>query len=186
MRVARINPAARRWQPRVRRFPPRKMTSLADRLEWSSIPEPNSGCTLWFGPVTGRGYGHFKWQKRDLLAHRAAYEVVHGPIPAGLFVCHRCDMPACINIAHLFLGTHEDNMADRDAKGRQAHGATHPASQIDLPLALAIYSAAGYQRDIARQFGTNQTTVWQIKNRNHWTLRSPEGAQALAEIEGRA
>jgi HNH endonuclease len=96
------------------------MRSIAERLAERSRPDP-SGCVIFTGGLT-RGYGGLSvnedgvWRRR--YAHRLAYEVAYGPIPAGLFVCHRCDVPACINPAHLFVGTHRDNMADRDRKGR--------------------------------------------------------------------
>ncbi len=84
------------------------------------IPEPNSGCLLWEGTIARDGYGSISRNGRTRVLHRFVWEEVNGTIPNGLHVLHRCDVPACVNVAHLFLGTHTDNMRDLVAKGRHA------------------------------------------------------------------
>lgn len=83
-------------------------------------PEPNSGCWLWAAslrPVSG--YGQLRIGASVKFAHRVSYALHRGPIPAGLFVCHHCDTPSCVNPDHLFLGTAKDNAQDSLRKGRQ-------------------------------------------------------------------
>lgn len=98
--------------------PPR--VSVAERLDRNSIPEPNSGCYLWIGG--GERYGHIEIGDVQDLAHRVAWQYHRGEIPDGMFVCHKCDVGFCINPDHLFLGSHADNMEDRERKGRTAKG----------------------------------------------------------------
>lgn len=93
--------------------------SIAERLEANTIPEPNTGCLLWLAG-SSRGYGVLTINYKAKQAHRLAYELNHGPIPVGLFVCHRCDTPACCNPDHLFLGTQRDNVRDSVSKGRHS------------------------------------------------------------------
>lgn len=83
-------------------------------------------CWEWTGYRLRLGYGRLTYHGRTTAAHRLAYAFAHGPIPEGLFICHRCDNPPCCNPAHLFLGTVADNNADMRAKGRHRTGDQHP------------------------------------------------------------
>ena len=96
---------------------------LIERFAVKYIPEPNSGCWLWLGARDPRGYGRLSavtWGQS--LAHRVSYELHVGTVPAGLFVCHHCDIPPCVNPEHLFVGTQIDNMVDLARKGKHPLG----------------------------------------------------------------
>lgn len=100
---------------------------ISRRLEYRSVPEPNTGCLLWTASVDGCGYGTIRCGEKVLRAHRVAWEVENGPIPDGLLVCHTCDTPCCINTKHLYLGTDQTNMEDRAARWRgYRNGSTLP------------------------------------------------------------
>lgn len=91
---------------------------------WAQV-DMSAGCWLWTGALDRDGYGIFAakpWQR----AHRFSYWLHQGSLPAGLYVMHTCDVPACVNPQHLVLGTAEDNASDRDQKGRQFKGAPRP------------------------------------------------------------
>jgi hypothetical protein len=76
------------------------------------------GCWLWDTAPPKRRYASFWMDRKREQAHRASWLLCCGPIPEGLHVLHKCDVPLCVNPDHLFLGTHDDNMADMKEKGR--------------------------------------------------------------------
>ena len=82
-------------------------------------------CWVWIAYKFKSGYGEFKLNGANLRAHRAAWILFKGDIPEGIYVLHKCDNRACVNPKHLFLGTHQDNMDDRNKKGRTAKGWHH-------------------------------------------------------------
>lgn len=91
-------------------------------------------CWPWTGATNFKGYGDFSDRGQKRRAHRMTWELHYGPIPAGLFVLHRCDNRPCCNPNHLFLGTSSDNAWDRVKKGRQANAVytTYQGKQMHL------------------------------------------------------
>jgi hypothetical protein len=159
---------------------PRVYPSLSERF-WPKVDMsagPN-GCWLWTGSSTGKKrYGLSRASGSDLrrlLAHRASYEIAYGPIPAGMFVCHTCDNPSCVNPAHLFLGTPADNTADMIAKGRRhqprVQGDSVPNARLSASDVVSIrkMSEAGMaKKDIADRFGVTAQHIGDIVNRKWW------------------
>lgn len=148
---------------------------LAERF-WRYVErgEP-AACWTWGGYRTSQGYGTIKAGGKygtTLLAHRVSWSLENRrEIPEGLFVCHSCDTPACVNPAHLWLGTHTDNIRDAKRKGRlkRAAGESNDGAKLNNQQVLEIRSAVGKQADIAKKFGISHQTVWAIKNRERWS-----------------
>jgi len=89
---------------------------ISERIKANTVITPT--CHLW----TGRGYGNVWYKHKRHRVHRLLWEFAHGAIPDGLYVCHSCDVRNCINLDHLWLGTHQENMHDSVVKGRAVHG----------------------------------------------------------------
>jgi hypothetical protein len=128
----------------------RASKAVSSETFFRNVNKTPSGCWLWAGCKTPDYYGRIRLNGRIGKAHRQAYVFTHGPIPNGLYVLHRCDMRACVNPEHLFLGTHRDNMLDMVNKGRswlQRCPEESPTAKLSRERAREI--ASRYVRGIA-------------------------------------
>lgn len=156
---------------------PKKLGDKYDRwnIELARMDKVD-GCWIWKGTRAPNGYGRFfvgrfDHQVRWMPAHRFSWDYHHGPIPLGLCVCHTCDQKLCINPAHLFIGTHGENMRDRNEKRRQARGEGHGVAKLDDLTVQWIRSqhrsGRGHKR-IARDLGVNKSTVARVLKGETW------------------
>lgn len=148
--------------------------TVAEQLSRNVSPEPNTGCWLWVGGLDDSGYGHFCRMRNKVRAHRAAYEAFVGPIPSGLYVCHRCDNRTCCNPAHLFLGANADNTADRVRKNRTLRGEQCPGAKLTEVAVRAMRALRSSRPDVwsysrlGLRFGVDQGTAWYVCAGGGW------------------
>lgn len=146
---------------------------------WANVDSTNLSdplkCWEWIGSRDVLGYGHPSFQGKQIGAHRASYLVHHGAIPNGLFVCHRCDNPSCVNPNHLFLGTQRENMIDcRDKKRLRGfvenpvRGEATKHNKLTEIQVREILTSAELGQTLARRFGVADATISRVRNRVNW------------------
>lgn len=158
------------------------LLSINQARFWSKVDRRESdACWLWQASDNGK-YGQIvirlNGRMYHLHAHRVAWELTHGPIPDGLFVCHTCDIPRCVNPAHLFLGTQADNMADMVAKGRARAlpppptiGEKHPQAKLtwrDVREMRQLRAQGWTLQALADRFGVTLSNVGLIVTGKTW------------------
>lgn len=138
-----------------------------------SIPENRDACWMWTGLLSTAGYGKFA----ETTAHRFSYRMFKGEIEDGLFVCHQCDVPACVNPSHLWLGTPKQNSEDRNQKGRQAkQDRIRPSISVEDAIALRDLLLLGWkQKDAAAKYGVSSALASLIYRKKTWHFRDYPG-----------
>lgn len=133
---------------------------------WSRVNKTSaSGCWLWTAGADANGYGQIRYLGRQEGAHRVAWMLANGPIPRGVSVLHRCDVPRCVNVAHLFLGTQKENVRDCAAKLRHGRAKLSP----DDVRAIRTLRADGLsQQAIANEYGIAQTGISNVLLGKTW------------------
>lgn len=119
------------------------------------------------------GYGALRWQGRSRVAHVIVWTEERGPVPDNLFLLHTCDNRLCVNPDHLFLGTHEENMADMKAKGRASRhgcvtGGIPKLTEDDVREIRRRRELGESQGSLARQFGVSKSYVQGIVAFRNW------------------
>jgi len=147
--------------------------TVAERLEFYSIPEPNSGCLLWLAGGDGVGYGVVWTPAGKKGAHIASWEQANGRrVPLGLCVCHHCDVRPCIEPRHLFLGTKADNNADMARKGRarppMAIGVANGNAKLNDDDIRRIRLDDRNPKVIAPEYGVHWSVIYHIRQRRRW------------------
>jgi hypothetical protein len=138
--------------------------SLVDRF-WSKVHKgaPDE-CWLWQDKPGGVGYGTLSCRRNgksiNVYAHRIAYEIAHGPIPSGAVIRHTCDTRLCCNAAHLIAGTHQQNVDDREERGRGRHNILSLRQREEIRRLWR--DGKKTQPELAKMFGVDPSNVYGI------------------------
>lgn len=145
---------------------------------WSNIYIGNEDeCWEWKSLSGTSRYVYTKFNGQDCGGHRLAYEIIYGGIPKGLYVCHTCDNPPCCNPNHLFLGTHQDNVDDRERKGRnrlpyskgEDHG-MHKLTVEDVKEIRRLYYSSNHTyRSLAEIYNVSFGNIRKIIKGQTWS-----------------
>lgn len=155
-------PIAERFWPKVNKYGPVP----------THVPELDP-CWEWTGAKLKAGYGLIGTEshRRPALTHRLSWELHYGPIPDGLFVCHYCDNPSCVNPLHLFLGKNQDNVTDMVLKGRHGHGVRYGHGKLNDAAVreLRLQAARGVPSSaLADRFGITPGHARKIVRGDLW------------------
>lgn len=155
----------------------REDVQTASRI-WSKVTAGDSAqCWPWQGaksaPRRGLAYGKIAVDGVTHYVHRVVWAMTYGPVPDGMRVLHTCDNPPCCNPAHLFLGTHADNMRDREAKGRHnaPRGSGHAEAKLteEAVATIRLRCRNGERQNrLAAEFGVTPFAICAIVNYRSW------------------
>lgn len=144
-----------------------------ERFNSHVVANKENGCWEWFGSRSRKGYGFIRHKKRLWQTHRFVWFALHGDIPSGMYICHKCDNPRCCNPEHLFLGTSSENAKDAFSKNRRIarRGELNGGSKLNdakVREILSMLKSGEKKRTIARRFGIGVDTIILINLGRRW------------------
>lgn len=164
------------WQNANWWVDPIKRATIFERF-WKNVNRAHAKkCWFWVGYVSDRGYGVFgigNHPQVRVKAHRFAWLASRGDIPEGQEVCHRCDVPQCVNPDHLFLGSHRDNVLDSVRKGRKRSWGLQKLNAEQVYDIRARLARGELHYRIAADYGIARNTVTGIANWKSWAHLAP-------------
>lgn len=175
----------KRWQktehPEQRYYYRVDAQATARERFWANVPTGLSqhDCWEWQGYRNKNGYGEFHVERRLQLAHRYSYFLQTGEW--GEYLLHSCDNPACVNPAHLSVGTHQQNMAEAAQRGLMCHGEDHPYAKLTKEAVHAIrerHRQGESQLSLAKVYGVHQTTIRNVVKHITWKETTTEATDA--------
>jgi len=143
-------------------------------------------CWHWIGSKNiSTGYGAMHVRGKLLKAHRVSYELFNGKIPEGLYVCHKCDVPSCVNPEHLFVGSALDNTRDKMKKGRYRNGSDTVPHELWSEIRKNQWASYSDEKrkEIAQKTkeGLPPSEFWSEFHRKRWQKRTPEERAAIGQ-----
>lgn len=144
-----------------------KPLTLTDTERFWNYVKKTDSCWIWGGLKNENNYGMGNLNRKQQRAHRISWELHNGAIPSGLFVCHKCDNPPCVNPEHLFLGTNLDNIKDRVAKGR-SHRANAKLTPFDVFIIKDLIAINIPIKEIKSLFQVSRQAINDIKFNRRW------------------
>lgn len=125
-------------------------------------------CHLWLWGQDSSGYGTLRYLGVPERAHRAMWRQVNGEIPEGMLIRHKCDNRLCTNVDHLELGTIQQNMDDRERRGRGSKGEHRPSSILKVENVHEIRESSLTRKELATKFGVSTKTISNVINGKKW------------------
>ena len=145
------------------------MKKTIEQRFWEKVKKGGDDeCWLWIGARNNAGYGNIKAEGKYINGHRLSYKIHFGEIKKGMYICHKCDNPSCVNPKHLFMGIPQENDNDKVKKQRQSRGEKHPISKLTEELVRKIRKESGSHQSLSIKYNVSRRLIGMVKQKSIW------------------